>query len=189
MKSFSKIILPFCFLTVMVSSCDPAKKFESELNTIDSCVVMLNEIDSLYKGIKFDSLSLMVSHINTNEEYMQKYYKSDTIDQLLADYMNNCKGFRKSFKNLEATKTEFTEEIAAINLQLANLKTDILNGVFDKEEIAGYLAAEKEALNNLNLKFSEFYTTQKEQTNIYYLAVPFVDNYVKALNISEDSIQ
>ena len=190
MKSFIKIIFPLVVFATVVSSCDPAKEFETELKTIDSCVAVLDEIDTLLKGIKFDSLGLMVSHVNTNEEYMRQYYRADTIDMLLGDYMNNCKGVRKSLKNLAQTQKDFTEEIAALHLQFNNLKTDILNGVFDKEQIAGFLAAEKDALNNLNLKFTEFNRMQKEQSGVYYLCVPYVDDYVKKLTIeNEDSLQ
>ena len=103
MKSFIKVIFPFVVFASIVSGCDNAKKFETELKSIDSCVAVLDEIDSLLKGIEFDSLNLMVTHVNTNEEYMREYYRADTIDMLLGDYMNSCKGIRKALKNLTKT--------------------------------------------------------------------------------------
>lgn len=190
MRSFLKIIFPIACFAFVISSCDPAKEFETEIKSIDSCISVLDKIDSLFKGIEFDSLNVMVDHVNNNEELMREYYTSDTIDQLLGSYMNSCKGIRKSLNNLETTKTDFADEIAAIYSQLNNLKTDVSNGVFEKKEIDKYLATEKEALNKLNLSFTEFYTIQRDQKGVYYLCVPFVDGYVNALNVpGEDTLQ
>ena len=104
--------------------------------------------------------------------------------------MNSCKGIRKSIKNINLTKKEFEEEILAINLQLTNLKADILNGIYDKKQISEYLLSEKDALNKLNLSFMEFYNNQQTQKGVYYMCVPAVDEYVKSLNIPDaDSLQ
>jgi hypothetical protein len=169
----------------LLVSCDPAKEFQTELKSIDSCLVELDSIDQLYQGIEFDSLVYMVSHINENEEKIKKYYVSDTIDNNLGMYMNNCKGVRKSLKDLKGTQTKFAEEIAALDTQFTNLKTDILNGVFDKEEVNLYLTSEMESLELFSLKFYSFYANQKMQSIIFYSASPKVDEYVEKLVIPE----
>jgi len=171
-------------------SCDPAKEFEAELKVLDSCVVELNKIDSLYKGIEFDSLDYMVKHVLENEALMKEHYTSDTINMELGGLMNNAKGIRKSMKNVKGNQQKFAEEISALQTQFANLRTDIVNGVLDKEQIDQYLAREKADLEKLNLSFNDFYINQRDQSVIYYQVEPKIDEYVKLLNIPvEDTLQ
>lgn len=186
MKTIQNSVLA-CLSSVafLLASCDPAKEFEAELNTIDSCLVELDSMDQLYQGIEFDSLVYMVDHIMENEEKIRKYYVSDTIDTQLGIYMNNCKGVRKSMKDVRGSQKLFAEEIAVLDTQFTNLKTDILNGVFNKEELKTYLATETDALSELSLKFYSFYDNQKSQSVIYYSAAPAVDEYVKKLIIPD----
>lgn len=183
----------FALVTLLVgtmTSCDPAKEFEIELKVIDSCITEIDKIDILYKGIEFDSLQYMVDHVNHNEKMMKDYFVADTIDMLLGSYMNNCKGVRKSMGNIAVNKEEFGKEITAQYNQFSNLKTDILNGVLDKEQINNYLTTEKNSLSEFSFAFMNFYDNQKAQSQIYYQCVPFVDEYVKTLDIpSGDTLQ
>lgn len=173
-----------------MTSCDPAKEFETELKVIDSCITEIDKIDVLYKGIEFDSLQFMVDHVNQNEKLMKTYYTADTVDMLLGSYMNNCKGIRKSLGHIQVNQEEFAKEINAQYTQFSNLKTDILGGVLDKEQINTYLTTEKNSLSEFSFAFMNFYNNQKSQSQIYYQCVPFVDEYVKTLNIpSGDTLQ
>jgi hypothetical protein len=186
MKTVSNLVLAgLSSVVFLLASCDPAKEFQTELKSIDSCLAELDSMDQLYHGIKFDSLNYMVSHILENEEKIKNYYVSDTVDMQLGIYMNNCKGVRKSLKDLRTSETLFAEEIAELDTQFTNLKADILNGVFDKEEVKTYLATELEALEKLSLTFYSFYTNQKMQSAIFYTASPKVDEYVEKLVIPE----
>lgn len=190
MKTFFSVTAFILTAATALVSCDPAKEFEAELKVLDSCVAELNKIDSLYKGIEFDSLDYMVKHVLKNEELMKEHYSSDTINMELGMLMNNSKGIRKSLSNIKGNQKKFGEEIAALSTQFDNLRTDIINGVLDKEQIDQYLATEKADLEKLNLSFMEFYTIQKEQSGVYYMAVPKVDEYIKLLNIPvEDTLQ
>jgi hypothetical protein len=183
MKLFFQLALAFALAPFLLTSCDPAKEFEAELNTVDSCLTELNKLDSLYKGIEFDSLTLMVKHIKQNESKMKKYYSSDTINMELGVLMNNSKGIRKSLKNIGGFRKDARAEIDALRLQFTNLRTDIVNGVLDKEQVKEYLAKEKDDLEKLNLSFMDFYNNQELQASLYYQTVPKVDEYVKQLNI------
>lgn len=184
---FTKTLFIFSLsaLALTVVSCDPAKEFEAEIKSIDSCLAELDTVDQLYQGIKFDSLEYMIEHIMENEEKMKKYYSSDTIDMELGIYMNNCKGVRKSMSDLRGNQLSFGNEIAFLDTQFTNLKTDILNGVHDKEDVKKYLAEEKDALTKLSLSFFSFYDNQKNQSAVFYIACPKVDEYVEKLVIPD----
>lgn len=190
MNVFSRFLFVAMLGSISLVSCDPAKEFATEIKTIDSCIAELDTLDQLYKGIEFDSLSFMLAHINENEELLKNNYKSDTINLELGVLMNNCKGVRKSMKNIEGNRKSLADEIAALNVQFKNLKADILNGALDKEQIAEYLLEERQALATLDNSFMSFYENQRMQSQVYYYAVPKVDEYIKTLNITgEDSTQ
>lgn len=191
MKSFTHLLVfSLSFSAFTLISCDPAKEFEAELKTVDSCLAELDSIESVYMGIKFDSLELMVDHVLANEAKMKHYYNSDTVDQELGMLMNNCKGIRKSMKNVRGQGLAFNDELFALRKQFNDLKTDILNGVMEKEKLTGYLNEEKAALDKLNKQFFDFDRMQKMQSAVYYYAVPKVDVYVQQLVIPDgDTLQ
>ena len=53
----------------------------------------------------------------------------------------------------------FGDELNAIKHQFIDLKKDIMNGVFKKEQVTEYLAVEKAALDKVSLSFGSFYGT------------------------------
>lgn len=184
------VVLSLSFSALTLVSCDPAKEFAAELKTIDSCLTALDSIEQVYKGIEFDSLDLMVTHVLDNESKMKEFYTSDTIDMELGILMNNCKGIRKSMKNVKGKGLAFSDEIFALRQQFGDLKTDVLNGVLEKEKINEYLLEEKAALDKLHKSFFDFYELQKMQSAVYYYSVPKVDAYIQKLNIpNADTLQ
>src|SRR5688572_27625077 len=118
MKTFAHLfIISLSLSALTLVSCDPAKEFEAELKTIDSSLVVLDSIEQTYKGINFDTLDVMVKHVLDNEAKMKNFYASDTIDQQLGILMNNCKGIRKSMKNVKGKGLAFNDEIFALRKQ------------------------------------------------------------------------
>lgn len=183
------IVLTLAFSAITLTSCDPAKKFADEISDIDSCQAVLDSVDNLYQSINFDSLEYMVNHVLENEAKFKKYYSSDTVDMTLGSYMNSCKGVRKSLKDIRGFEMSFKNEIAILDSQFTNLKTDILNDLYSKDEIKTYLDEEKLALQKFCNSFDGFYVNQKEQAAVFYLASPYVDAYVANMNIPEEDVE
>jgi len=174
-----KILVPiFIFISLSLTSCDPAAKYKTEIAEVDSCLVVLDSIEMKFNGIEFDSLQMMVDHVLMNEDTIEKYYHPDTVSMEIGIRMNDSKGIRKTLKNLEEKERVFREEIAALKIQLENLKADISNGVLAKEKIDEYIATEKTDLNVLNLSFNDFYSLQKSQCLYYYASVPIIDEFI-----------
>lgn len=182
-KKISKglFIMLVAGLCLTVSSCDPAKKYAVEIEKIDSCLTVIDHYDSLHHTIQFDSLQWMVSHVLENEDAIKQYGASDTVPQLLGSWMNNCKGVRKSLKDIGGNKMKFNDEIFFMRRQFTNLKTDIINGVYNKDEIEKYLKIETDGLTNFGVMFGDFYAMQKSQSAIFYSAAPHVDAYVSLI--------
>lgn len=172
------VIIFISFLMFAVGSCNPSEKYKTEIAEIDSCLNVLDSVEALYNGIEFDSLKLMVEHVLDNEDSIQVYYHPDTLSLEIGTRMNECKGIRKSLKNLDAKRDDFAAEIDAVRLQLTNLKTDIENGAFAEEKMKGYIDEEKMALNVLNLSLTDFYNLQQLQKRYYYYSVPFIDELI-----------
>lgn len=172
------VVIFISFLILTVASCNPSDKYKAEIAEIDSCLSVLDSVESLYNGINFDSLKLMVAHVLDNEDSIQLYYHPDTLSLDIGTRMNECKGIRKSLKNLDAKQDDFAIEISAIRTQLANLKVDIENGVLAEEKMKGYIEQEKMDLNVLNLSLTDFYNLQELQKRYYYYSVPFIDELI-----------
>ena len=162
-------------------SCNPSKKFTNELTTIDSCITVIEEMEEHLNGINFDSLDVMVQHVQHNESVIKRLYMSDTVDNDFARMMNECKGLRKTMEGSKAKKIKYGDELNALKHQFMDLKTDIMDGRFSKEQIDGYLSKEKRDMHIVHDSFYEFYDLQLKQTKIYYSNVPVVDKYVQDL--------
>lgn len=186
MKLF-KLTAAFSVL-VMTTSCDPSKQFETEIQEIDSCITVIDEMEERLEGIKFDSLMIMVDHVKMNEDRMEMYYKPDTLNEDLGKLMNECKGIRKNMTDLKGKKSYFADEMNAVKYQFKTLKEDVKNGVYEKEEIDQYLAKEKTDLEVVSLTFNDFDRMQKSQSDRYYYAVPKVDAYLKEMIGKSDTV-
>ncbi|UKN03436.1 hypothetical protein K6119_07895 [Paracrocinitomix mangrovi] len=168
-------------LLVLATSCSPSSKYKAELSEIDSCMTVLTDIQEMYDGIEFDSLQMMVDHVLANEADIQEYYHPDTVSLEIGTRMNECKGIRKSLKDLEVKRTKYADEIAELTKQFSDLKDDIENGRLAEEKVKEYLATEKDDLNVLNQTVSDFYTLQDRQKLYYYSATPIIDSLIAKL--------
>ena len=177
----NKTLFILLCIAFLFSSCDPAKKYEAEINEIDSSLAVLDTLESQFNGIEFDSLKYMVEHVLRNEDSVKKYYRPDTVSLYIGIRMNESKGIRKTMKNLDSRKKEYGGEIAAMQKQFKDLKADIEEGILKKEDIEKYLAEEKADLEQLNQSFTGFYELQEREKRFYYHAVPTIDSLILAL--------
>lgn len=175
-------------VALSLTSCDPASKYKTEISEIDSCLSVLDTIETRYYEIEFDSLEMMVAHIKENEALMEEHYSLDTLSLELGKNLNRSKGIRKFFGNVRGQQINFHEEIEALKTQFTNLKTDISNGTLTKEKIDQYLAKEKSDLNMLNKSFTEFYEKQIRAFEIYRYDVAQVDAFLNMIITENDTI-
>ena len=81
----------------------------------------------------------ILSDANLDEDSLKVYYDPDTLSMELGKRMIECKGIRKSMKNLDDKKGRYVNEIASLRKQLGNLKIDIEKGVIEDEKINGFI--------------------------------------------------
>lgn len=175
-------------LTFLFVSCDPASKYSAEIETIDSCLTVLSELEDKNGKIEYDSLTYMVDHIIENEAVIKELYMPDTISLSLGTKMNECKGVRKTLGAAENNQKLYQDEIDELKTQFINLKNDIENGVMKDEQIKEYLEVEKSDLEFLALSFDAFYTIQENQKVFFYHSCPEIDDLVARLK-NESEIQ
>lgn len=172
-----------------LTSCDPADQFKTELSEIDSCLTKLDSLQQMYDGIEFDSLRMMVAHVEKNESLIKELYQPDTLNEEFGRQMNDSKTIRKSLKHIDKDELAFKEELAAVKNQFLNLKEDILNGIYSEEQVKEYLEGEKAALDKVNLAFSGFYKMQEGEKYRYYVVVPGVDEFIEELRANREDTE
>lgn len=173
--------LMLIILLLTMNGCDPANQYEKEIASIDSCMAVLDSIETKMQGIEFDSLVMMVAHVERNESEYKEFYVDDTLDSDFGLHMTYCKGIRKTMKGAKGKQKEFQDEIAALRVQLTTLKEDILNGVLKKDQINEYLHNERDDLEKLNLVFTSFYDSHIVEKGIYYTSVPVIDARIEKM--------
>lgn len=164
-----------------LSACNPAEQYKTELATIDSCISVIEEMEVQHDGIEFDSLKLMVEHVIDNEKAIKDLYTPDTLDMEFGKLMNDAKTVRKKLGSVGKEQVAYSDELNAIKHQFLDLKEDILNGLYDDQQIKDYINVEKAALNKVSLGFSSFYSMQKEEKKRYYYATPKIDAFILEL--------
>lgn len=176
------IVVSFISIALLsLSSCNPSDQYKAEISKIDSCLAIVDSIETKYNGIEFDSLDYMVQHVLDNEAKIKKYYIPDTVSMEIGMRMNECKGIRKTLKGVKTKETNFGAEIEDLQIQLQNLKTDISEGVLKEEQINEYLAQELHDVNILNITFNDFYEMQELQKSYFYFSTPTIDSLVEEI--------
>jgi hypothetical protein len=175
------LILSVLCIGLLLTACNPESKFKSELQQIDFNLEKLDSVESVINGIEFDSLSYMYEIALNNEQLIKRYYQSDTIDKALADVLVFNKGIRKSFADVDKVQQNFMSELSALKTQFRNLKTDILNGLYNKEQIEHFLAIESNDTKLLINGIDGFYKTQQIHKVNFYKVTPILDQYTSKL--------
>ncbi len=175
-------------MALSLGSCDPASQRSAEIKSIDSCLALVDDLEKVLNGIEFDSLAMMVAHVEKNEETIREYYKPDTLDERFGRLVTECKGVRKTMAQSTKKKAQFTSEIVSLRKQLSDLRTDILNGLFTDEELKNNLDREMKDLSILEIALTDFDSIQKLQSRIFYTDAPEVDLIVADLIAKNDSI-
>ncbi|MGB1103781.1 MAG: hypothetical protein ACPG21_09140 [Crocinitomicaceae bacterium] len=175
------------FLGFSMASCDPAEAYKTELTEIDSCLKRIDTLETLFDGIDFDTLQIMVDHVIANEKTIKEIYQPDTLDVTFGRHVNDSKIIRKTLTNLGNKQLSYSDELNAIKNQFMDLEDDIRNGVLTEDQIKTYLNTEKEALRKVDLIVIDFYETQKREKERYYYAVPYVDDYIEKLKTSVEA--
>ena len=185
---FGRVIVLVGILVVSMTSCNPANKYKSEISEIDSCLAVLDTIESNFDGINFDSLAIIVEHVNANEIFIKNNYVSDTVNQVLGKNLNQCKGIRKFFVSPQNVRNKYKGEILDLNEQFENLKLDILNGILEDEKMHKYISTEESDLNIFNLGFTEYYEKSKLAFDVYYNVVPQIDVFIEELMAKDEKL-
>ena len=180
----NKIIVLF-FLGAMFVSCNPEKQFASELKTIDEDKNELDSVKTAFSKIKMDSVLYIKKTALDAEKFIKANYNSDTINFEFANKLSTLKRMKKTLGNFERNTKLIAQEIAEIDTQYVHLKTDILNGVLNKEQIDTYLLEEKVALDNLKMLFDQVNKNQAIQLSNFYKAYPSIANYMETIKSSE----
>jgi len=166
---------------LLITSCDNAVKYKTELADIS---LYQSKLDSLYDDInriEFDSLVYMQTEADKNEKIIRTYYAPDTIEVIFAEKLNLNKGVRKSLKSIMNQKTQILREIDELKIQFKNLKIDILEGIYDTDQITDYLNVEKLDYDILELSSRELDINQSKQKKSFYYANPQITQYVEII--------
>lgn len=172
-----------------ITSCDPASQYKTELDEIESYLSRIDSLETKFDGIDFDSLNLMVEHVKENEALIKELYQPDTLNEQFGRLMNDSKMIRKTLADVGGFETSIGDELNAIKHQLIDLKGDILAGLFSDEQIREYIDIEKEALAKVDEVFSNFYSTQEEETRRFYDVVPKVDAFIEDLKEKSEVVE
>ncbi len=189
MKNITKLFFALIMTSATLISCDPADQYKTEITEMDSCLVKLDSLETLFDGIEFDSLNMMLEHVLKNEEVIKQIYSPDTVNEDFGRKMNDSKAIRKRLKNIGKDQITYGDELNAVKHQFIDLKEDVTEGVLSDEQVKEYLNVEKAALSKVSLAFEGFYQMQKEEKYRYYQVVPeifeFIENLKKELEAVE----
>lgn len=188
LNNVTKFIFLLIVLPIIVTSCDPAKEFETELSDIELQLAHVDSLENLFDGIDFDSLTLMVDHVKANEAEIKNLYTPDTLNEEFGKWMNDCKSIRKSLGNVGKDQGVYGDELNAVKHQFLDLKDDISNGVLKKDQVTEYLSIEKAALDKVSLSFGSFYSMVSAERYRYYVVVPKVDSFIEELKANNDQL-
>ena len=176
-----KYILILFLVLFLISSCDNAKKYKTEISEIDSQQLKLDSLESVINGINIDSLVFMQKEADDNELIIKRYYFADTINMTFANKLDKNKGVRKSLDGIESQKESILNELNEIKVQFINLKSDVLGGLYDSKQINNYLNVERLDVDQLTLNIKGFNLNQLKQKKNFYFSNPQISEYCKLL--------
>ncbi len=120
----------------------------------------LHEIDSLQKQLMADSLAfqdlLQRPHENTIAQMEKLLRETSVKDPFYESKSSRLETGLMYFQQLTAESGPFLEEISYSAKQLRNLRSDIEEGILDKQDAGQYLRSEADAVKRISAKNQYF---------------------------------
>ena len=177
MKYFLITLLAF----FLVTACDNAKKYNTEITEIDSFQSKLDSLETELNSYNLDSLNYMQKEAEANEGVIKKYYLADTINMTFGDKLDKNKGVRKRLIGVDSKKTALLKELSELKIQFKDLKTDVLEGLYNASQINDYLNVERLDYKLLDENVKAFDINIKKQKRHFYYANPAIKLYCEEL--------
>lgn len=147
-------------LTLSVGAC-ASLEFSEELKHVEILEHELDSLENVYSSIDGELARDRAQLINNNLTYVQRHWR-DSMDVETAAIMSQYRMMRKPMNIFFAEYQRAGEEIKLSHEQLSNLRSDLKNGLMDKEKAIKSLEDETEAMAVLHASILKMYTFQTE---------------------------
>ncbi|MDG1916636.1 MAG: hypothetical protein P8I29_02340 [Flavobacteriales bacterium] len=131
--------------------------FEQEQLRINELIA---EYDSLFitvENIDISSAGVNLKRYKESLEYSQSKLSTEKKPSLKTmTFLNDMKLMKRQFRNAPRQHKGFIKNIIRNQEQLENLRNDINNSIFNKEEINAIVLREEQAYEALSIKVKEF---------------------------------
>jgi|GEM_PF-4012175 len=178
-----KEFLIFSAFAVLFFSCGRNKN-EKYINTTDSLINVVSGITAIVNAYESDTAEERYGKLKSEVDFigqnMTTLPKGNTAN-IISEYANCSKGFKRFFKILFEIKTENNLSKS----QLENLKKDLSAGTISGDEAALYLLEEEKAVNENNIKLNDAvvkYNSLCSETSKYTLFIGHISDSLKKLN-------
>lgn len=155
------------FLTICIlASCHDVKK-QQHIDQINTLLATADSIENVWELERTDPVQEILSDVYAVQDDIRENYNSDTISiefsQKLEDYKMIAKGLEFYLSNEEA----LTFGTKQVKLTLNKLKHDIEEASGDRSKYAGYIAFEKNKVDQLNVLLKKNVETKTKCVNSY----------------------
>jgi len=172
------INISILILLVSLFSCMNAE-IGRNIQTVDSLLQEINELDTKNKSIKTEEVRLMYDTIKQNLDSLNKYMlslpKNDEATYSLAIFTD----VSKQAKHFVAE--DFSEDIKYSIKQIQNLKTDITNDALPSDSVKFYLLSEKDALLELQESVERHSKSAEQIIEKYQRSIVGVNQFIEDL--------
>ena len=149
MKSILLVLSVFFLLGCSVD-------YKQELADLGEFEFYLKSMENSFEAVDKEKVNKAVKAYKHNISQLKKYYYADTVEKEFVQLVNKYKGIKKGSKGLSRDDENIQSNLTTMTKQLSSLRTDIENGLLNKDSIQQYLLNEKGNLNQLNDNISNY---------------------------------
>jgi hypothetical protein len=143
------LILAVGMLAVFLFSCDPKKKYQTEIAKIDSTLLNLEEAQSRYAKIPFDSIAGFYAKVKLEMKLVTEKYTGE-MDKDRAFILSQYRDIPNFVKNFPEVYSSIGKELEKSKNQLVNLKSALESG-----------AGKDQMGNSIDKSYAEKYTAEE----------------------------
>lgn len=164
MKLVNWIVVTVLFVAVV--SCNNSEK-EAYISEVDGMIVRLDSLKEIADANVLDSLPFIIDRVKKNTKRFAASYKGDTIDLQIGEMINLYKSVRKGLSrnsgNLAKVRVSIPETVEA----LTNLKSDISNGVGERDKYQEHILFERDKVDQIDTLLSVYLKNNDEYLSLY----------------------
>ncbi len=171
-----KSILAIAGFVMLTASCQSNEKFEAEIETVDSLIIIVEDFQVRLNAINADTVSEKLSVVSERAGFLLKNYPDSTDRKFWISDMNYLGSVEKAYSRFEENNQPLSRQLEESMRQLTTLKNSLQDEKLTEEEAQKYVDDEAQVVMQIKFAAQKMIGRVEEANVVWDSLQPYFDS-------------